>query len=57
MLIINHLKVNTKVNKFCQRSTSLVMKDLKVNINVIVAGGVVSSGFGINLCAFFHKLF
>jgi hypothetical protein len=30
---VNNLKVNTKVNKFCRRSTSLIVKDLKVNTN------------------------
>ena len=30
----NNLKVNTKVNKVFQRSTSLIIKDLKVNIIV-----------------------
>ena len=33
-MITNNLKVNTKVNKFVQRSTSLIIKDLKVNIIV-----------------------
>ncbi len=36
MLKTNNLKVNTKVNIFRQRSTSLITNDLKVNINVTV---------------------
>ena len=33
MLITSKLKVNTEVNIFRQRSTALIAKDLKVNIN------------------------
>ena len=41
-MITNNLKVNTKVNKFVQRSTSLIIKDLKVNIRFFA----VFSGIG-----------